>query len=187
MDTITNPVRSAPRWAVAAAYAVPICILPSAIWRAGATFDGRLTGDGTPAWYPLLLSALSLGLGLLTLGLVHSWGQRVPRWVPRIGDRPIPVRAAVIPAVVGSTLLLGLVGWAVYHNVINPFEQVDPGVVLLGDADDLRPMREKDPAMEREVTWAYSPMAAWPVLLLAVTYAYYRRRTSNNRRELMTA
>lgn len=181
METATRPNRSTQRWAIAAAYAIPVCILPSAIWRAAATFDGRLAVDGTSAWYPLLLSALSLALGLLTLGLVHSWGERVPQWIPRLGGRSVPVRAAVIPAVVGGVLLLALVSWAVYQNVIDPFEQVDPDMVLLGDANDVRPMREKDPEMWREVKWTYSPLAAWPVLLLAVTYAYYRRRTSDER------
>jgi len=43
--------------------------------------------DAVTQWYMIFLSALSMGLALLTLGLVHGWGQRVPHWVPRIGGR----------------------------------------------------------------------------------------------------
>lgn len=163
-----------PVWAIVAAYAVPVCILPSALWRAVGAISGRM---GEFHWYPVLLSALSLGLGLLTLGLVHSWGERLPRWVPRIGGRRIPIKAAVIPATIGAAMLLIIVGQFVYQELINPFEQINPDLVLLGEKPtDLRPMRVADPQMWREVLWTYSPMAAWPVLLAAVTYAYYRRR-----------
>lgn len=63
--------------------------------------EGDVTvGDG--GWYLLLLSGLSMGLALLTLGLVHDWGERVPGWVPLLGGRTVPTRAAVFPAAAGA-------------------------------------------------------------------------------------
>jgi hypothetical protein len=54
-----------------AAYAVPLCVLPSAVWRTGGVLDGGVSiADG--GWYLLLLSGLSMGLALLTLGPRHD-------------------------------------------------------------------------------------------------------------------
>src|SRR6185312_2286662 len=85
--TSTDPGRTwaaAPApWAVGAAYAVPLCVLPSAIWRLSLVF----TDDAVTTWYMIFLSVLSMGLALSTLGLVHHWGQQVPHWVPLFGRR----------------------------------------------------------------------------------------------------
>lgn len=53
---------------------------------------------------------------MLTLGLVHRWGEELPRWVPVLGGRRIPVSAAVIPASLGAALVTlitftGAFGW----------------------------------------------------------------------------
>ncbi|QVQ51079.1 hypothetical protein J4H86_19865 [Spiractinospora alimapuensis] len=162
-----------------AAYAVPVCVLPSAVWRAVGAFSGDLTVDGTPRWYMLMLSVVSVGLGLLTLGLVHRWGERLPDWVPGVGRRSVPVRAAVVPAVTGALVLLGLVVLAVYQantiTEINP----DSSLAVMTDSErvtDRTPLPEREEA--GEVFWTYGPLAAWPFLLLVVAYAYNRRRRS---------
>ncbi|KAB1650336.1 hypothetical protein [Pseudoclavibacter endophyticus] len=48
-------------------------------------------------------AAMALG-GVLTLGLVLPWGERLPRWMGRLGDREVPVGAAVVPALVVAAL-----------------------------------------------------------------------------------
>ncbi|GAA3387417.1 hypothetical protein [Cryptosporangium minutisporangium] len=40
---------------------------------------------------------------LLTLGLIMRWGERIPRWVPLLRGRRVPVSLAVIPASVVAT------------------------------------------------------------------------------------
>lgn len=145
-----------PRWAVFAAYAVPLCVLPSSVWR--------LSAGG---WYPTLLSCVAMVLSLLTLGLVHSWGEVVPRWVPLLGGRPVPVRAAFAPAMTGAVLLFGLCLYVVLNNA---FGWVGQGPVLIG-ADD--------PPLTPPTGWAaatYAPLVAWAPLLVAVALAYRRRR-----------
>ena len=86
-----------PRWANLAAHAVPLRVLPSALWRIGAWLAGpsgwyHVTRDLPAAAYVLCLTVASEGLALLTLGLVRPWGDVVPAWIPRLGGRRIPVR-----------------------------------------------------------------------------------------------
>ena len=157
---------AAPRWAVWAAYAVPLCVLPSAVWRASVVFDGKVSiADG--GWYLLLLSGLSMGLALLTPGLVHHWGERIPGWVPGLGGRTVPVRAAVIPAVIGASLLIGICLYAVFNMT---FHFVERGPVLIG------PDNTEQPPPGSDVLALYVPMLAWGPLVLAVALAYRRRR-----------
>jgi uncharacterized membrane protein YjgN (DUF898 family) len=84
---------------------VPLTILPSAIWRSSMLvtddrgFVHAFTGG---RWYLMLLSVLSMSLGLLTVGLVRPWGtsSRVGSrswaagWCPRTGQRKWRSRAA---------------------------------------------------------------------------------------------
>jgi hypothetical protein len=46
----------------------------------------------------LVLGILSTAGAWLTHGLVATWGERFPGWVPRLGGRPVPVMLAVVPA-----------------------------------------------------------------------------------------
>jgi hypothetical protein len=165
MDRIGR--RSQP-WVVAAAYAVPLCVLPSAIWRVQLVLSGQLR-FGQGGWYPLLLSAVSMAAALLTPGLVHRWGEAVPRWVPVIGGRPIPVRAAVVAAAVGAALVTGISLYAVVNLI---FGLVERGPVLIeaGSGQSLQPPDEG-------LTWLYAPLLAWGPLLTFVTVRYHRRRT----------
>ncbi|MCP2635516.1 hypothetical protein K0817_002920 [Microbacterium sp. HD4P20] len=52
----------------------------------------------------LMLGAAMLTGAVLTLGLVLPWGERVPRWVPRAGGRPVPVALAAVPAATVAAL-----------------------------------------------------------------------------------
>lgn len=47
-------------------------------------------------WGLLLGSGAVLG-AVLTIGLIRPWGVVFPRWMPWLGGRPVPVRAAVVP------------------------------------------------------------------------------------------
>jgi len=97
-STGPGPTPAVPRWALWAAYVVPLCVLPSAVWRCTLP-SGDEVSFADEGWYLLLLSHLSVGFAMLTLGLVHQWGERIPGRVPGPGGRTVPVRAAVIPAV----------------------------------------------------------------------------------------
>ena len=46
----------------------------------------------------LSLAVAALVGGLLTLGLVQSWGERLPRWAGPVGGRRVPIPVATIPA-----------------------------------------------------------------------------------------
>lgn len=53
----------------------------------------------------LMLGAGAVAASLLTLGLILPWGRRFPRWMPRIGGRPVPPRLAVIPGLAAATVI----------------------------------------------------------------------------------
>lgn len=161
----------APRWAVWAAYAVPLCLLPSVIWRlATAT---TLPGG----WYLALLSGLELGAGLLTLGLVHRWGEVLPGWVPWLGSREIPVRPVIVAASLGATAVLTLTAFGVLNRI---FALTTPTTI-----EEAERLSSFDVPTDADVSgaadwvaWLYLPTIAWGPLLAAVAWAYYRRRTA---------
>ncbi|CAM3334387.1 hypothetical protein KIPE111705_03195 [Kibdelosporangium persicum] len=157
-----------PRWAVWAAYAVPLCVLLSAVWRTGEAFTQEV-GLVSGGWYLLLLTGLSMGAALLTLGLVHRWGERIPRWVPLVGGRNIPVRAAVIPALAGGVLVIVICLYWVLNTL---FGFVERGVILIGDDNGL-------PTPGPSVMALYIPWLAWGPLVVALALAYRRRRNSS--------
>lgn len=116
---------------------------------------------GFPGWgtaYVFGLTAVLVGLGLLTLGLVRRWGEVVPRWVPLVGGRPVPPMAAVVPAGAGAVALTLLWG-AVMANLEGIW--ADYGL---------------DGAERTVVLACYAPLLAWGPLLAAVTVSYHRRR-----------
>jgi hypothetical protein len=154
-----NPTHARPsRWAVAAAYAVPLCVLPSAIWRLTAP-----TGS-TVGWYVTFLSVLSMALAILTLGLVHQWGQRLPGW---LGGRPIPPRAVTRLAITGGLLLVAI---CAYFFLNQAFHLVDRG---------WSPAAMQDAVVHDRPGWDilryYVPLVAWGPLLIAVALDHRRR------------
>lgn len=157
-----------PRWAFWAAYAVPLCLLPSAVWRAQLV----LTTDLPHGWYLVTLSVVEMGLGLLTLGLVHSWGEVVPRWIPLFGGRRIAMRAVVIPAAVGGIAIIVLCAYGVLNGIFHWVTPEQARALSVFDAPERMELEPPGPW----VAAAYAPLLAWGPLLLAVTFAYYRRR-----------
>jgi hypothetical protein len=157
-----RPTTPAPRWAVRTAHIVPLCVLPSGLWRialvAGvAGYHGRLKPWEGP--YILSLTVVSEALALLTFGLVRPWGEVVPGRIPFLGGRRIPVMAAVIPAALGAFAVTAIWTFA----TVNSPNLADGSMGLRGAA-----------------LWAvyacYAPLLAWGPLLALVTAAYYRRR-----------
>lgn len=170
------PVAGVPRWARVAAYAVPLTVLPSGIWRLGLLFVDHSEADSgqLPDWLPLevyvvLLSVVSELLAFTAVGLVAAWGEVVPRWIPVLGGRRIPVAAAAVPAALGAVVLTAL--WTVLAAVT----QV-AGTTLQGD-----PVPADFPSEAGGWTAAwfyvcYVPLVLWGPLLGVVTVAYWRRR-----------
>ncbi|MER6255799.1 hypothetical protein ABT224_31055 [Streptomyces sp. NPDC001584] len=170
------PAAGVPRWARVAAYAVPLTVLPSGIWRLGLLFVDHSEADSgqLPDWLPLevyvvLLSVVSELLAFTAVGLVAAWGEVVPRWIPVLGGRRIPVAAAAVPAALGAVALTAL--WTVLAAVT----QV-AGTTIQGD-----PMPADFPSEVGGWTalWfyvCYVPLVLWGPLLGVVTVAYWRRR-----------
>ncbi|MGW7486214.1 hypothetical protein [Streptomyces sp. NPDC054786] len=173
-----------PRWAVWTAYATTLTTLPSGIWRIvalnlhGPLLERTTTvvrGHGpvllTGAWYVVVLSVVSEALAYLTVGLVSEWGEVVPRWIPGLGGRRVPVLAAVLPAGFGATALTLVFPYALIMlslgRTINGTHGT--GVVVHGWQTVVFAV-------------AYAPLAAWGPLLGIVTVHYYRRRRHAARR-----
>ncbi|TPQ17862.1 hypothetical protein [Streptomyces sporangiiformans] len=173
------PVPGAPRWGRAAALAVPLLVLPSGLWRIVTVVfpvqdDGRAHGSGDlPPWLPeevyvVLLSVLTELLAFTAYGLIATWGEVVPRWVPGLGGRRIPTPAAVVPAAAGALLLTALSSATAVADLA--------GVTLRGD-----PLPEgypgQVPGWSAVVFYvSYAPLLLWGPCLGALTVAYWRRR-----------
>jgi hypothetical protein len=176
LGAATPPV---PRWIRAAAYAVPLLVVPSALFRLYVVVAGPVCHPiGAPeaaapvrlgpgeSLYVVSLSVVSLAAALLTIGLVRPWGEVVPRWVPGLGGRRVPVLAAVVPAGLGVALLGFLSFWALFGRAL--------GLAQPPPSDCVFP--ESGPEFLL-IALAYAPLLAWAPLLAAVSVAYYRRRT----------
>ncbi|GGT86880.1 hypothetical protein GCM10010272_34820 [Streptomyces lateritius] len=98
-----EPVAGVSRWIRLVAYAVPLTVLPSSIWRLPAAFsDGRGLGERT---YVVFLSVLSEAFAFAAIGLIARWGEVFPRWIPFLRGRRVPSRAAVLLATIGAVSL----------------------------------------------------------------------------------
>jgi hypothetical protein len=172
-----------PRWAVVTAYLTSLTVLPSSVWRiVGFAFgapvvervSGHRPGEGPSlipdSWmgvYVVGLSIVSEALAFLALGLVCRWGEVFPRWIPRLGGRTVPVRAAVIPAAVGSTLLM-IFPYALFMHYV-----LDSTITGVRHGGGLVTHGWQSVAFAA----AYLPLAAWGPLLAVLTVHYHRRRT----------
>ncbi|MFI1448906.1 hypothetical protein [Streptomyces virginiae] len=171
-----TPVAGVPRWARICAFAIPFTVLPSGLWRLGLLFVDHSSADSgqLPHWLPLevyvvTLSVVSELLAFTAIGLVAAWGEVLPRWIPVLGGRRIPMAAAVVPAALGAVALTGL--WTVLALVT----QV-AGTTLQGD-----PVPTDFPSEVGgwSALWfyvCYAPLVLWGPLLGVVTVAYWRRR-----------
>ncbi|MEV8099204.1 hypothetical protein [Kitasatospora sp. NPDC085879] len=178
--TITQPdtaVRAPSRWAVRVAHLVPFLVLPSGLWRlllatghpAGYTEAGyRALGvTGWGAGYVVGLSAAGEVLALLTIGLVRPWGEALPRWLPLLGGRLVPVRAATAAAAAGALALTVLwtpfaFWWALPHPDLTATGRTVAGLL-------------------------YLPLVTWGPLLAAVTVSSYRHRRPTVRTDRQSA
>ncbi|NEW38024.1 hypothetical protein GV794_11255 [Nocardia cyriacigeorgica] len=173
---VHTPVAGVPRWARIAALTVPLTALPASLWRIGVAFlDDEASGKrgDLPSWMPgelyvIVLSILSELLAFTAVGLVATWGEWFPRWIPRLHGRRIPTPVAVIPATLGAATLT--IMWTA------AFLCDFSGVTLRGD-----PTPADYPSLaggwEAAIYYlCYAPLLLWGPLLAAVTFAYYRRR-----------
>ncbi|MEU9413964.1 hypothetical protein [Streptomyces sp. NPDC048272] len=174
----TTPAVGASRAMRLTAKAAALTVLPNCVWRlviaigipVGWGAGNQLHHSHYPGWGSLYLLALSVFqecLGLLALGLVLRWGEIVPRWVPRIGGRRLPLFVALVPASLGAIALIGitLLGASTWNDVI----AADP-----------------DQPSEGFGYWfftlSYAPLLLWGPLLAIVTIGYWRRRRTPGRR-----
>ncbi|GAA3258504.1 hypothetical protein [Streptomyces lavendulae] len=169
------PVPGVPRWARTAAYAVPFAVLPSGIWRLGLLFadDPEGARSDLPGWIPMrvyvvALTLLSELLAFTAVGLVAAWGERLPRRLPVLGGRRIPVAAAGIPAALGAlalTVLWCFVAWS-----------QAAGTTVTGEP---LPADFPSEAGGFATVWfyaCYTPLLSWGPLLGVATVGYWTRR-----------
>ncbi|MCP9957894.1 hypothetical protein [Streptomyces sudanensis] len=149
------------------AYAVPLAVLPSGVWRFPAAFS-----HGVPPgeWaYLVCLSVVSEVLAFTAVGLVARWGEVFPGWVPFLRGRPVPVKAAVVPAAAGAVLLTLL--W----TVAVPVTEVMDVTIRGGEVPSDYPGRAG--GWEAALFYlCYAPLVLWGPLLGVLTVAYARRR-----------
>lgn len=167
-----RPVPGAPRWAVRAAYAVPLCVLPAGLWRIGAILFRPDAGPGETV-YVVCLSVVSELLAFSAVGLVARWGEVVPAWVPGLRRRRVPAWAPALAGAVGASILTAV--WITAAIAVVRNRTVTGGA--LPDAS--------------AVPWAthdlhfflfaacYAPLLLWGPLLGAVTVAYRNRRRAD--------
>jgi hypothetical protein len=161
----------APRLIQVMAYAVPLCVLPSSLWRIGHVVRWAIEGAGPcdtggvgQATYLVLLSAVSFAAAYLTIGLVRPWGERFPRWIPGIGGREVPVHAATRVALTGASIVGSITVYAFTKDA-------------LGIAYDAPPPPPGCEPPGLEVALLYLPLPLWSPLLFIVAINYRRRRT----------
>ncbi|WP_293699671.1 hypothetical protein [uncultured Agrococcus sp.] len=85
------------------------CALPYVVARLSwltpwPLFGGEATASPEVLATGLMLGAAMLAGAVLNLGLILPWGERFPRWFPRVGGRPVPVSLAVVPAMIVAAL-----------------------------------------------------------------------------------
>jgi hypothetical protein len=117
----------------------------------------------SPLWvtipYVFGLSVLTELVALLSIGLVRRWGEVVPGWIPVIGGRRVPPMAAVVPAVAGGLLLTVVSVWMV--------------LTWVGVSGH---MAYENGWWQALAMVCITPLALWGPIVLALAYAYQRRR-----------
>ncbi|CAL9334305.1 hypothetical protein [Streptomyces sp. enrichment culture] len=168
-----EPVAGVSRRVRLVAYAVPLAVLPSSIWRLPAAFgEGRGLGERT---YVFFLSVLSEVFAFAAIGLIARWGEVFPRWVPFLRGRRVPSRAAVLPATIGAVSLTLLFSLLFVASEIR-------GTTIRGG--DL-PADYPSQAGGWEAAWfyvCYAPLTLWGPLLGVLTVAYRKRRSTAERK-----
>lgn len=157
---------------MAAAYAVPLAVLPSSLWRIGLLLGLPFIGVDSDLYvdfsiadviYILALSLVGMTAALLTLGLVQRWGEVLPRWLPLLGGRRVRPAFAVSVACLGAFLVL-LISWQFLRGGAMLFDNAESGLETHFTASG-----------QVLLIGTYLPFLAWGPLLLAVTWSYWRR------------
>ncbi|CAM5644285.1 hypothetical protein SAFG77S_12308 [Streptomyces afghaniensis] len=167
-----EPVAGVSRRIRLVAYAVPLAVLPSSIWRLPAAFgDGRGLGERT---YVVFLSVLSEVFAFAAIGLIARWGEVFPRWVPFLRGRRVPRRAAVLPATIGAASL------TLVFTLLFIASEIRGTTIRGGDL----PADYPSQAGGWEAAWfylCYAPLTLWGPLLGVLTVAYWKRRSAAER------
>ncbi|HAM80236.1 hypothetical protein [Ornithinibacillus bavariensis] len=102
--------------------------------------------------------------GLLTLGLIQKWGEFIPKWVPLLGGKKVPILFAVIPASIVAIVLTsaGFIFTVGFLAVSLQMVHAE-GIVISEIGGTIGPM----------LTWLPWGLALG---LAAISY-YYRRRS----------
>lgn len=104
-----------------------------------------------------LIALLALGGSTLTFGLIAGWGERWPRWIPYLRERPVPPLVAIVPSMAVAALLFSAGrGWYVSAARGNLPEEVfgeNWATVIFG-----------------------ATLSPWGLALGAASYAYWLRR-----------
>ncbi|MBT2444083.1 hypothetical protein J7E93_29130 [Streptomyces sp. ISL-36] len=157
-----------PPWAEHAAMAAALTNVPSALWRlaiaagipvglASSEYD-QMHAPGWGSFYLVGLSLAAEFFAVLALGLVQSWGETWPRWMPYLRGRPVPVLMATVLAGFGTLATTAFGAMFVYTSLNADMRASTWGAWLLNIV--------------------YAPLLLWGPLLGAVTVHYYRRRTA---------
>ncbi|MEV5983267.1 hypothetical protein [Streptomyces sp. NPDC052114] len=166
--------RPVPRWAMRLAYALPLLLLPSCLWRLPFALHfemGQVQELGMPPYwlsipYVLGLSVFSEATAILAIGLVRGWGEVAPAWVPFIGGKRVRPLAAVVPAVIGGLILTLL------------FTSIPIGdgrrITAYGITEGVEYVNG---AWGTLAAVCIAPTAVWGPIIIALAVAYYRRRT----------
>ncbi|GAA2119296.1 hypothetical protein [Actinomadura alba] len=177
------PAAEVPRWARIAAFAIPFTVLPAGIWRvAVVTFHAPIVVHGEPgagrlpAWLPMELYVVLLSVGsellaFAAVGLIATWGEVFPRWIPGLRGRRVPVLAAVVPAAAGAAVLTLMCTLAAVNAALGHTIQGEPLAANF-------PLNFDDWQGVLAVV-AYAPLLLWGPLLGTLTIAYWRRRHRN--------
>lgn len=178
---IHGAVPGVARWERVVAMGMPLTTLPSGLWRIAAfTFHapivrgagGVLGPSGVPGVplgvYVVLLSLFCELLAFLAVGLIASWGEVLPRWLPGLGGRTVPRLAAVVPAGLGAAALTLLWTWIGVAIILGRRIDGSPNPRLLPiSLDGWKGVL---------ATAAYAPLLLWGPLLGLLTISYWRRR-----------
>lgn len=166
----TAPV---PRWMRLAAWAALLLPLPSVAWRI-AMLAGVDVGLGLASFYRstaqtvsyvLALDVLQVLAAVLVFGLVCRWSERVPRWVPVLRGRRIPLVVPGILGTVGAAALLWIIG-----TLLVAFTRA-----WLGITDGWTP-DEGMGAGHRALLFAcYAPFLLWPLAVAATVAGHWTR------------
>jgi len=116
----------------------------------------------------VLLSLISELAAFTGLGLVAWWGEVIPGWVPILGGRSVPMRAAVGVGALGAAVLTVLWAWVAVHLALG--QRID-GSPQSGSA----PLNLSNRRGVLAVA-AYAPLVLWGPPLAAATAAYHKRR-----------